>query len=123
MVQNDAFIEANVFRLWLVVIIGVVVMNILGIILGTIGHSIFYAIRTQEEPEDQEFMEDERDKLIDLKGTRMAYIVASLGMLAAMLTFVLDQPPLVMFTVLVGTGLVAQIAGDIFRLTRYQRGF
>jgi len=41
----------------------------------------------------------------------------------AMLTFVFGQSPLFMFSLLILSGLVAQIAGDSWRLTLYQRGF
>ena len=61
-------------------------------------------------------------EIIALKGTQVAYIVASFGALGAMLSFVLDQPPLVMFTLLIVSGLVAQIVGDVYRLFRYSRG-
>jgi hypothetical protein len=40
-----------------------------------------------------------------------------------MLTFVLGQPPLVMFTLLIFFGVVAQIIGDGLRLYLYRRGF
>jgi hypothetical protein len=40
-----------------------------------------------------------------------------------MLTFVFGQPPLVMFTLLIFFGLVAQIIGDISRLYLYRKGF
>ena len=123
MVQSGTFIEQNVFRLWVVVIIAVIAMNIVGAILANIGHSILYAVRTREEPEKQEFLEDERDELIQLQGTRMTHSISSLGTAAAMLTFALKQPPLVMFCLLIASALVATIVGDIYRLIRYQRGF
>jgi hypothetical protein len=40
-----------------------------------------------------------------------------------MLTYVLGQPPLVMFVLLILVGIVAQIIGDISRLVLYRRGF
>jgi hypothetical protein len=40
-----------------------------------------------------------------------------------MLTFAFGQPPLVMFTLLIFFGVVAQIIGDISRLYLYRRGF
>jgi hypothetical protein len=40
-----------------------------------------------------------------------------------MLTFVLGQPPLVMFSLLIFFGLVAQVSGDVLRLYLYRRGF
>jgi len=81
-----------------------------------------FTVRTKEEPQESEWLEDERDKLIQLKGTRVSYVVFSLGVLIAMLSFVLSQPPLVMFTLLIASGLIAQIVGDVYRLLRYGRG-
>jgi hypothetical protein len=40
-----------------------------------------------------------------------------------MLTFVLGQPPLVMFSLLIFFGLLAQIIGDTSRMILYRRGF
>jgi hypothetical protein len=40
-----------------------------------------------------------------------------------MLTFALGQPPLVMFTLLIFFGVLAQVVGDISRLILYRRGF
>jgi hypothetical protein len=40
-----------------------------------------------------------------------------------MLTMVLGQPPLVMFNLLIFSGLTAQIFADLSRLLIYRRGF
>jgi hypothetical protein len=56
--------------------------------------SIVYAIRTGGKEYDQ-FIEDERDKLIDLKGIKVSYITFSVGVLGAMPSFAFGQPPLV----------------------------
>ena len=81
-----------------------------------------YQKAVNEEPEIDDFT-DERDDLIDLRGTKVTYSITSFGSLIAMLTFVMGQPPLIMFTLLVLSGLVAQIIGDINRLRLYRRGF
>lgn len=122
MIQGDSFIAANVFRLWAIVIVLAVVATILMTILTHIVANIVEAVRTKGEPELEEFA-DERDKLIDLKGTRVTYAVSSVGALVAMLTFALGQPPLVMFALLIFFALLAQIVGDVSRLTFYRRGF
>ncbi len=122
MVQQGTFEPPAVFRLWLVIIVIMVVGTIISIILTTIGHSIVTAVRTGEEPDESDFFEDERDQLIELKGTRFAYTVTSVGMLIAMLTFVFGLPPLVMFTTLIAASLIGQISGSIFQLTRYNVG-
>jgi hypothetical protein len=56
-------------------------------------------------------------------GTRVAYLAFSLGVLASMLTMVLGRPPIMMFTLLIFSGLVSQILADITRLVIYRRGF
>ena len=123
MVQRGSFTSANVFRLWWIVIILAVVITIVLIILSHIGSAIFEVIRTGNEDPKIDDTEDERDKLIDLRGTKITYTVSSIGVFLAMLTFVLGQPALGMFTLLIFFGLFAQITGDISRLVLYRRGF
>jgi hypothetical protein len=123
MLQSDGFTSTNIFRLWGITIGLSIVVTIIGTILTHIVSAIIEAIRTGKDDPKIEDFEDERDQLIDLKGTRVTYTVSSIGVLLSMLTFVFDQPPLVMFTLLIFSGLVAQIVGDISRLVLYRRGF
>jgi quinol-cytochrome oxidoreductase complex cytochrome b subunit len=122
MIQGESFNSTNVFRLWGIVIVLAIVVTILATILTHIVFAIIQAIKTKEEP-DIEGIKDERDKLIDLKGTKVTYFVASIGSFLSMLTFALGQPPLVMFTLLIFFGVAAQVIGDISRLYLYRRGF
>ena len=122
MVQTDTFSVANVTTLWIEVTVAVILITILATILANILFGLFYTIVNQKEPGTPEYTTDERDNLIDLKGTKVAHLVYSLGVLAAMLTFVLNQPPLVMFTGLIAAALVANITADIYRLIRYGSG-
>ena len=130
MFVNESFTSTNVFRLWGIVIVMAIVVTILATILthivSAIASAISHYIKTGDENpdiEDIEHIADERDKLIDLKGTRVTYTVSSIGVFIAMLTFVFGQPPLVMFTLLIFFGVLAQVIGDISRLVRYRRGF
>jgi hypothetical protein len=123
MIQAGTFTPANVFRLWGITIVLAVLVTIFATILTHIVSTIIEAIRTGEEDPKIEDFEDERDKLIDLRGTRVTYFVSSIGVLLAMLTFVFGQPPLVMFALLIFSGVVAQIIGDVSRLYLYRRGF
>jgi hypothetical protein len=121
MVQSDSFNLANMVRLWGIVIVLGIVVTIIGIILAHIGSGIIEAIKTQKEPVIED-IQDERDRLIDLKGTRVAYVVFSIGVFLSMLTFAFGQSPLVMFSLLILAGLVAQVISDISRLVLYGRG-
>ena len=122
MIQGGSFNSSNVFRLWGIVIVLAVIVTIFATILTHIISAVIQAIKTKEEP-DIEDIADERDKLIDLRGTKITYFVSSIGVFLSMLTFALGQPPLVMFTLLIFFGVVAQIIGDITRLYLYRRGF
>jgi hypothetical protein len=123
MTLSDGFTPTSVFWLWGITIGLGIVVTIIGTILTHIVSTIIEAIQTGNENPKVEDFEDERDQVIDLKGTKVAYFVFSIGVLLSMLTFVFDQPPLVMFTLLILSGLVAQIVGDISRLVLYRRGF
>ena len=122
MIQDGSFNSTNVFRLWGIVITLGIVVTILGTILTHIVSAIIQAIKTKQEPDIRD-IQDERDTIIDLRGTKITYIAYSIGIFLSMLTFALDQPPLVMFTLLVFFGLLAQVIGDISRLYLYRRGF
>ena len=123
MIQERSFNSTNVFRLWGIVIALAVLVTIFATILTHIVSAIIQAIKTGDENPKIEDIEDERDKLIDLRGTNVTYLVSSIGALLSMLTFVFGQPPLVLFTLLIFFGVLAQVTGDIFRLYLYRRGF
>ena len=122
MVQEGSFNSTNVFRLWGITIALAILVTIFATILTHIVSAIIQAIKTGEEDPKIEDIEDERDKLIDLRGTKVTYFVYSIGVFLSMLTFTLGRPPLVMFTLLIFFGIVAQITGDISRLYLYRRG-
>jgi hypothetical protein len=123
MLQEGEMIPQEIYRLWGIIIVVSIVVTIAGTILTHIFSAIIEAIKTGNEDPQIEDLEDERDKLIDLKGTKVTYIFFSIGVLLSMLTMVLGQPAMVMFTLLIFFGIFAQITGDISRLYLYQRGF
>ncbi len=123
MASTETFTQPNVIRLWVIVIILAVIVTIIALILTHFGSAVFQAIKTGEKEPEIEDLADERDKLIDLRGTRITYTISSLGSFLAMLTFALGQSPLVMFSLLIFFGLTAQIVGDATRLLLYRRGF
>ena|SRR5688572_1396065 len=122
MLQEGGLVSTRLFNLWAIVIVAGILVNIFAIILTNIVLSIVHAIRTGGK-EDERFIEDERDKLIELKGIRYSYITFSLGVLLSMLTFVFGQPPLVMFSMIIFFGLLAEIIGDLSQIYLYRRGF
>ena len=123
LVQSGNFNSTSVVRLWGFVIGFAIIGTILITIFTHIISAITQAIQTGKEDPKIEDTQDERDKLIDLRGTKVTYTVSSSGVFLAMLTFAFGQPPLVMFSLLIFFGVFAQIMGDISRLLLYRRGF
>jgi phosphoglycerol transferase MdoB-like AlkP superfamily enzyme len=122
MQQTGGLVPAKVFNLWVLVIVSTILVNIIGNILTHILLSIVHAIKTRSDKVEK-FIEDERDNLIGLKGNKVSYIAYSIGVLIAMLTFVFGQPPLMMFSLLVLSGILAEIIGDLSQLSLYRKGF
>jgi hypothetical protein len=122
MIQDGSFNPPNIFRLWGIIIALAIVVTIFATILTHIVSAIIHAVKTGEEKPEIEDIEDERDQLIDLRGTKVTYFVHSIGGFLSMLSFVLGQPALVMFTLLIFSGVVAQVIGDASRLYLYRRG-
>jgi len=121
MYQTVGLDQTTIFRLWGTVIVAGIVVTIVGTILTYIGSNVAYAIRTGKG-DGEPMVEDERDKLIELKGEYASYIVFSLGVFVAMLSFVFGQPALMMFSLIVFFSLLSQVVGDISQLVRYRRG-
>jgi len=121
-VLAGGFDTTNVFRLWGTTIALAIIVTILATILTHIGSSVIHAVKTKEQPGIED-IQDERDASIDLRGTKVSYFTSMIGIPLSMLTYVLGQPPLVMFTMLIFFGIAAQILGDITRLYLYRRGF
>lgn len=123
MIQTETFTKSNVSWLWGMVIFFAVVITIIAMILTHAIPLIVQARKTGEEDLEIDDLTDERDTLIDLRGTKATYMLSSLGGFVSMLTFVFGQSPLMMFTLFIIFGVLAQIVGDIFRLVLYRRGF
>ncbi|MFO7583811.1 MAG: hypothetical protein R6W69_03695 [Anaerolineales bacterium] len=121
MYQKGGLNSEEVFRLWAIVVIASIVLNIAGNILTNIVLNIVHAIKTNSK-EEVRLLEDERDRLIELKGARVSYIVSSIGVLLAMLSFVLGQPALVMFSLIIFFALIAEIIGDLSQFYFDQKG-
>ncbi|MCB9456100.1 MAG: hypothetical protein H6671_08945 [Anaerolineaceae bacterium] len=119
LMQSEPMNSTAIFSLWATIIVLSIIVNIVSSILALIVFNVIQMIRTHEEESD---IMDERDKLIGLKGTRNSYVTFSLGVLVSMVTLVMNMPAVVMFNLLVISGLAAQVVGDVSRLYLYRRG-
>lgn len=69
-----------------------------------------------------EMVEDERDRLIELKATRIGFVFAGIGFIAALLSLVLQYPPVVMLNILFIAFSVGSILEGFAQLFYYRRG-
>lgn len=119
--QSGEWVANKLYVLWLVVIGASILVTIIGSILTNIILTIVEAIRSQKY-EEPRFITDERDHLIELKGIRIEYITYSIGVLTSIFAFIFGQPPLMMISLIFAFGILAEIAGDIAKITLYRRG-
>lgn len=120
--QAGELVANRLFGLWALVIAANITVNIIGSILTNILLTIVEAIKSKKYEEPQ-FIADERDELIGLKGTRLSYTIFSIGVLISMLVFAFGNSPLMMVSLIIFFGVLAQIAGDMLRIYLYRRGF
>lgn len=69
-----------------------------------------------------EMVEDERDKLIELKSNRVGFIVAGFGFVAALVSLVLNYSPIVMLNILYITFNFGSLCEGFAQLFYYRRG-
>lgn len=120
MIQSGDLNPTEVYSLFGIVVVVSILVNIASSILTNIVFGIVEYIRTNEEVET--FM-DERDKLIELTGNRNGYVVFGIGVFVGMMTLVVGLEPLVMFNLVVASGIAAQIIESLTQLYLYRRGF
>jgi len=113
----------KIYNLWFWIIGLTIGLTILVLIATQIASAVAQTIMDPEKEPEMDSLEDERDTIIKLKGTNVAYIVSSLGGAAAMLSLVLGADVLVMFNILIVTGLLASIGENVAKLVLYGRGF
>lgn len=116
--QGDAY-SPEVFRFWgayFLILIGVTIVARIVIIIAFV---ILNTVITRVEEPD---MMDERDQIIELKASRNALYVFSIGVVLAMGALVLEQPPAAMFAILILAGVVSEMISELSQFLYYRRG-
>ncbi|MBK6965993.1 MAG: hypothetical protein IPH20_19245 [Bacteroidales bacterium] len=72
--------------------------------------------------EDIDPIEDERDKLIELKAIKVSHYIFITGFMLAMGCLAFGLKPWVMFLVLISSGFLASVVNEILRLWYYRKG-
>ncbi|MGB1251003.1 MAG: hypothetical protein ACPG8W_10345 [Candidatus Promineifilaceae bacterium] len=118
LIANNEFNQSNVVQLWAIVVILAIFATLAGIIFA---HGVSLA-KNRQRLDEVEDLVDERDLRIDREGTHLTYRLTSISTFIAMLLFAVGQSPLIMFSLLIVSGLIGQIAGDMRRLYLYRQG-
>lgn len=85
-------------------------------------HIAFVIVNTIVTREKHPEMEDERDKLIELKSTRNAFFIFGMGFVVALAAIAWGQSIHVMFLVIIAGGLLSELFDNLSRLIYYRRG-
>lgn len=118
--QAGGFDPAEEFRFWGRAFLLLILIQVVFEVVMQIAMVIAIAIATNEE-EDPSFL-DERDKLIDLKGSRYQFVIMGIWFLLAMGALAVGRPPTVMFVLLMISMMTAGIVGSLAKLYLYRRG-
>ncbi|MBT3934579.1 MAG: hypothetical protein HOD63_07615 [Bacteroidetes bacterium] len=93
------------------------------IVAQIIMHILFAIINKIMANEDEPKINDERDKLIELKALKLSHWIFAAGFILAMGSQALGMKVWVMFVTLVVSGLLSTMLEEIIKLYYYKRGF
>jgi len=71
---------------------------------------------------ESEFVEDEMDKLIELKSDRLNMIIIGIGFITGLIVLAVGQPPVIMLNILFLSGGVGSLASGVLSLYYYRAG-
>ena len=110
-------------------IVATIVIQIIFHILMSIGLAVKKQIQTGncddkviEKTLELEMVEDEMDKLIELKSMRIGFVIAGIGFVAALFSLVLEYSPAVMLNILFASFYVGSLVEGITQLYFYRAG-
>lgn len=97
-----------------------VVANVIANMIARIVFSLIFSIATKtcEDPHL-----DERDKMIELKGMQVSYMVFAIGLMLSLGALALGWSALIVLNLIVLSLIVGEITSGITKLHQYRRGY
>ena len=120
MLQTHGGVWPPISPEWGGLILGLVALQIGAAILTRIFLAIFHTLATREEPPPAE---DERDKLIEMRGSYSAHITLGLGFLLAMLLLWRGAAPMLALNIIALAFLISGMAYYLTQFIYHRRGF
>lgn len=106
-----------------------IVIQIIFHILYSISIAVKQTIRDQKPDEDEieetiesEMVTDERDRLIELKSSRIGFIITSIGFFGSLIALVLDHSPVVMLNILFVSFYASSLLQGGVQFFAYRKG-
>jgi hypothetical protein len=130
---HQGLADLNDFKYWagtMLVFIGISIGVVIIIeIFFHIVYAVGIAVREREKDEkeigktiESSMVEDEMDKLIELKSLRIGYSMTGFGVLAGLVSLVLNAPPAVMLNLLYACCALGSLAEGVMSLFYYRKG-
>lgn len=106
-------------------IMGKSILKFIGISIGiSIAVQIVFAILHGMVTRDGQYeKEDERDKLIEMKGMQMLLVLFSFGFIGSLIALAMGTAAHVIFFLLIASMFVGNLFSDCIKLFFYRRGF
>ena len=112
-----------------ITILAQIIIQIVFHVLLSIGISVKEAVKRQnpegseiEEALKSELVEDERDKMIELKSLRASSVTMTAGLILGLVSIILGYTPAVMLNLFYGTFFIGTIAEGVLNLILYRKG-
>ncbi len=106
--------------LWAQAVLWLMLLGIGIAIVMTILFNIAYAIISGEKKPD--FLRDERDTLIGLRGIQATLIVITIGIIGAIIALALGKSILFFLNMILAACALSSLASDVTKLVLYRRG-
>jgi ABC-type Co2+ transport system permease subunit len=107
----------SLVRFWAASVLILVPVGIVASIVTAIIAAIVYRVIASEDPPT---IEDERDRMIELKANQVSQAIFVLAFVGSMVPIVLGASVTAMFVVLIGGGFIAHVVGEIGRILMYR---
>ena len=110
-------------------VVGMIIIQIVFHILLSIGIAVKRKINDEslddkeiEHSIEREMVEDEMDKLIELKANKIGYSFVGFGFVAGLITLALGLPAAIMLNILFFASMLGSIVEGLIQLRYYKRG-
>lgn len=126
-------VDPDNLKFWASTMLKFIGIGIIAIIIIQIIFHILYAVsiavkeRNYDEKDiekkiEMSFVEDEMDKLIELKSSRVGYIFIGMGFILGLISIVLDYEIAIMLNIIFLSCLIGTIMGGFLSLYYYKKG-